>query len=71
MNNFLAISETTVADLLKTTPEAARLFIDVGTACAGCFLARFCTLKDVIKTYGLDEKTFVEELARYTKQKPS
>ena len=71
MNDTLGLSNTTVADLLKATPEAARFFIEMGTACAGCYLTRFCTLKDVIKTYGLDEKTFAEELAKLTKQNPS
>jgi hypothetical protein len=64
MSNILAVSETSVADLLKATPEAVRFFIDRGTTCAGCSLARFCTLKDVIAIYHLDENAFLEELAK-------
>ena len=64
MNDILGTSKTTVADLLKATPKAVRFFIDHGTACAICSLARFCTLKDVIITYELDEKSFVEDLAK-------
>ena len=64
MNDILAISETSVADLLTATPRAVRFFIDRGTTCAGCALARFCTLKDVITIYNLDENTFLEELAK-------
>jgi hypothetical protein len=64
MNNILAISETSVADLLTATPKAVRFFIDQGTACAICSLARFCTLKDVITTYDLDEDVFLEKLAK-------
>jgi hypothetical protein len=64
MNDILAISETSAADLLKATPKAVRFFIDHGTACAICSLARFCTLKDVIMTYGLDEESFLEDLAK-------
>jgi len=64
MNDILAISETSVADLLAATPKAIRFFIDRGTTCAGCSLARFCTLKDVITIYGLDENTFLEEFAK-------
>jgi len=64
MNNSLAISETTVADLLTTTPNAVRFFIDHGTACAICSLGRFCTLKDVITTYELDETAFLDDLAK-------
>ncbi len=64
MNDILAISETSAADLLSATPKAVRFFIDQGTGCAICSLARFCTLKDVITTYNLDEDEFVAELTR-------
>lgn len=64
MNDILAISKTTVADVLTATPKAVRFFIDQGAACAICSLNRFCTLKDVIITYNLDEDTFLEELAK-------
>lgn len=64
MNDILALSETSAADLLAATPKAVRFFIDLGTECAVCSLARFCTLKDVITTYNLDEKRFVKELVK-------
>jgi hypothetical protein len=64
MNDILTISETSVADLLAVTPKAVRFFIDHVTACAICSLARFCTLKDVIITYGLDETAFLKDLAK-------
>ena len=67
MNDILAISETTVADVLTATPKAVRFFIDQGTGCAICSLARFCTLKEVITAYNLDENAFLEELAKLTK----
>ncbi len=52
------------ADLLSETPKAARFFIDHGTACAICSLARFCKLKDVIIAYDLNEESFLEDLAK-------
>jgi len=64
MNDGLAISEMSAADLLAATPKAVRFFIDRGTDCAICSLARFCTLKDIITIYDLDEKTFLDELAK-------
>jgi len=64
MNDILAISETSAADLLAATPKAVRFFLDQGTDCAVCSLARFCTLRDVITIYGLDENTFVKELVK-------
>lgn len=69
MNEILAISETSAADLLAATPRAVRFFIDQGTECAVCSLARFCTLKDVITIYDLDENKFLEELAKLNVQK--
>ena len=68
MNNNLAISEISAADLLNATPKAVRFFINQGTACAPCSLARFCTLKDVITYYNLDEDMFLEELAKLNVQ---
>lgn len=64
MDDIFKISEMSAADLLATTPKAIRFFIDQGTDCAICSLARFCTLKDVITIYNLDENTFLEELAK-------
>lgn len=64
MNDILAISESTVADLLAATPKAVRFLIDQGTGCAICSLARFCKLREVITAYDLDEDVFLEELAK-------
>jgi len=69
MNVVLAISETSAANLLAATPKAVRFFIEQGTECAVCSLARFCTLKDVITIYDLDENRFLEELAKLNIQK--
>jgi succinylglutamate desuccinylase len=68
MNDDFEISETTVENFLKSTPKAVRFFIDRHTACVGCGFARFCTLKDVVNTYQLDDKSFFEELVRITVQ---
>ena len=65
MNDILELSETSVADLLKSTPTTVRFFLEQRIACVGCSLARFCTLRDVINTYELDEKKFFEDLSKY------
>ena len=64
MKDELALSTTTVADLMTSTPKAIRFFLDQKTACGGCPLARFCTLQDVVHTYQLNEQAFRQELAR-------
>lgn len=61
MNEIQDFSETIVESVLKSTPKAVRFFLDWHTACAGCGFARFCTLRDVIDTYQLDERKFLEE----------
>ena len=61
MNDDFAISETHVESLMKTTPKAVRFFLDWHVGCPGCGFARFCTLGDVVKTYHLDEKKFLED----------
>ena len=53
---------------MKSSPKAARLFLDWHAACVGCGFARFCRLEDVINTYQLDEKKFLEDLPKYNIQ---
>jgi hypothetical protein len=60
----LAIPETKVADILKANPSVVNFFIHHQTACVGCYLARFCTLEDVINTYNLSNQSFLEELSK-------
>lgn len=69
MNDVFEISETSVEDFLKSTPKAVRFFLGWHTACVGCGFARFCTLKDVVNTYQLDEKKFLEEVEKLIVQK--
>lgn len=69
MNDVLNLAEISVADLLKSTPATARFFIEQHTACVGCYLARFCTLNDVVKTYELDEAKFFKAISKHIAQK--
>lgn len=69
MNDVNQISEISVEHVLKSTPGAVRFFLDWHTACVGCGFARFCTLNDVINTYQLDEKKFLEEAEKLIVQK--
>ncbi len=56
--------ETRVAEALRLAPTAAKVFIRHRTACVGCSLARFCSLRDVAATYGLELPQLVDELER-------
>ncbi len=68
MNENLEVLELSVADVLKHIPATVKFFINHHTDCVGCHLAHFCSLNDVVKTYELDEKKFLEDLSKYNVQ---
>ncbi len=51
-----------VPEALAYASGASRIFIAHRTACVGCALARFCTLRDVALTYGLSLEALLAEL---------
>ncbi len=63
MIDSLKLLETCVDDILKSTPLAARFFLNKHTACVGCGFVRFCKLKNVIEAYQFDEKDFLKDLS--------
>jgi hypothetical protein len=69
MNDVLVVPDTRVEDFLKSNPSAVSFFIHQQTACVGCYLAKFCTLEDVIKTYHLNKQSFLDELSKIIVQK--
>ena len=69
MNDNPAVLETSVADLLRKNPQAVNLFINHRTACVGCYMARFCTLKDVIEIYSLDADQVTRDVSKFDVQK--
>ncbi len=68
MNDILALPKTRVEDLLKSDATVIRFFIQQQTACVGCYLAKFCTLEDVINTYKLNEQSFLSALSKIISQ---
>lgn len=58
------VSRLTVADVLARAPEAARVFAERGMACVGCAFARFETVSDVARAYGLDDAELATALAQ-------
>jgi hypothetical protein len=68
MNEHLELLDLSVADVLKHIPSTVKFFINQHTDCVGCRLAHFCSLSDVVKTYDLDEKIFLERLSKYNVQ---
>lgn len=68
MNEHLELLDMSVEDVLKSTPSTIKFFISQHADCIGCRMAHFCSLRDVIKTYELDEKKFLKELSKYSVQ---
>ena len=68
MNEHLELLDMSVEDILKSTPSTIKFFISQHADCIGCRMAHFCSLRDVIKTYELDEKKFLKELSKYSVQ---
>ena len=52
----------TVFEVLRTYPEVSQVFLEKKTACVGCYMARFCTLKDVADVYSLETEALVHEI---------
>lgn len=68
MSEHLELLDMSVEEVLKSTPATVKFFISQHADCIGCRLAHFCTLRDVIKTYELDEKKFLKEISKYNVQ---
>ncbi len=58
-------SEMTVEDVLKTWPSAYRVFLNGKSECIGCFLQKFCTLREVAEAYQVPLETLIEELKKH------
>lgn len=54
--------DLTLAELFRTWPEAARPFLRRRTACVGCLMAPFHTVRDTCAEYRIDEAAFRAEL---------
>jgi hypothetical protein len=54
--------EMSVPDALQVSASMPRLFGGRRTACVGCPVARFCTLRDVARIYEFSLEPFLAEL---------
>ena len=55
----------TVKEVLRKWPDALRVFMAAKTKCPGCFMGRFCTLKDVAQTYQICLPDLMRDLEEY------
>ncbi len=52
----------TVEEILQKRPHAFSVFMRNKTKCVGCYLQRFCTLKDVAEMYQIPLEKMIEEI---------
>jgi hybrid cluster-associated redox disulfide protein len=64
-------AKSTVNELLAAHPQAAMVFLALRTSCVGCYLARFCMLEDVARTYELPMQDLLERLTSIWDQNSS
>jgi hybrid cluster-associated redox disulfide protein len=64
MTGTIVRPDVTVADVLQNSTEVARVFISRKTACVGCYMARFCSVRDVAATYELNLEQFRQEISQ-------
>ena len=60
-------SEMTVEEVLKTWPSAYMVFLNGKTDCIGCFLQKFCTLREVADTYHVSLEDFIGDLEEHVR----
>ncbi|NWG05400.1 MAG: hypothetical protein HXY35_01800 [Chloroflexi bacterium] len=58
-------SEMTVEDVLKAWPDAYTVFLNGKADCIGCFLQKFCTLREVAETYQVSPEEFLDVLENH------
>jgi len=60
--NFQIQSDWTVEKILVQSPQTLPVFIRNHMHCAGCYMQRFCKIKEVADIYNVDLNTFLQDL---------
>lgn len=55
-------SDWTVEQTLKSNPNSSMVFMSAGTQCVGCYIQKFCTIKDVAEIYHIDLGKLLKDL---------
>jgi len=66
MNEHPLSAETTVAQALEISAHVGPRLMARRTACVGCYLSRFCTLRDTASYYNFPVNPFIDELKQAT-----
>lgn len=60
-------SHWTVDEVLRKIPKTAQVFVKRRMQCVGCYMQRFCTIKDVTEIYQVSLDEFLKSLNDYKK----
>ena len=71
MSHLTFSPDTTVPEAMEAARSIPGAFNAHRTSCVGCSLARFCTLADVARTYGLSLDGFLAELQQIALADPT
>ena len=52
----------TVEQTLKSNLNSSMVFMSAGTQCVGCYIQKFCTIKDVADIYQIDLDKLLKDL---------
>lgn len=58
-------SHWTVDETLRKRPETSRFFIRNQMQCVGCYMQKFCTIKNVAEIHQKDLDKFLRDLNHY------
>jgi hybrid cluster-associated redox disulfide protein len=58
----------TVGEVLQTWPQTFSIFMKHKMQCPGCFMQKFCTLKEVAETYQVSVEDLMEEIMNVSKE---
>ena len=58
----LNLPDSLVSDVLAALPGAERVFLDRGMGCVGCTFARFETVAEAARAYGVEPAALVQSL---------
>jgi len=67
MNTSFITKETSIKDILETSPKAAEILIEYGLMCVHCSHAGEHNLKEIKNIYGFSDQDVEEILARINK----
>ena len=55
---------STVSEILQKHPATSCVFLEKKALCLGCYMARFCSLKDVAQVYNVETEILVHDMQR-------